>query len=142
MHTFIHTYTHMYTHTYMHMHTYTHTHILLTYHVLLFIRMVLGSQVSVPILNAPGDRFLINGGRIVIVFTRVEDTGVYTCTASNPVGQASASFRISVFSLSNLVQAQVNSFSNGVAMASTVCHNTNQKEFEVRSLNSLFVGLF
>ncbi len=92
--------------------------------------MVLGSQVSAPILDVPGDQFLINGGLLIIISTRANDVGTYTCTATNSVGQASASLSISVFSLSSLIQAQVRSTSSRVVLTSSISHS-NQQEFEV-----------
>ena len=91
-----------------------------------------GSQVAEPIIDRPGDRFIISGGSLIIVRTEPGDMGVYICTASNTVGNTSASFRLSVFGSASLVQAQITSFSNGVAMATALCHDTNQQGFEVR----------
>ena len=58
--------------------------------------MVIGSQVLEQIQDLPRDKFLINGGILIITSAQMNDAGIYTCTASNLAGETSASFNVTV----------------------------------------------
>ena len=81
---------------------------------------------------ADSQRFLVNGRMLTILLIQLADSGIYICTASNPAGQASTRARVTVVQISSQVQADIRSFSNAIAIGSTVCHNPEQPGFEVR----------
>ena len=59
------------------------------------------------------------------------DRGVYTCTATNPVGAISVSATVDIFARSSVLLLQVMEFSNPNTENS--CHMTNAMEFEVNN---------
>lgn len=95
-------------------------------------RILDGTEIPEIIPDVSGDKFLMLGGTLTITETLALDAGNYTCTATNPVGEESVSFRISVFNVSTLVRAEIASYSNAIARGSTLCHNSNRQKFEVR----------
>ena len=74
-------------------------------------------------------RIAITGTFLTISPTTAADSGVYTCTATNPSGQVTSSAFLTLVSQSNVVLVEMEQFSN--PDVENKCHVVDIEGFEV-----------